>query len=297
MDELRSTEGGGTTMSSKIVRYGGGFIGLCLLAIVLGAIFGPKHADQPHRDEDSAANAPVDYDRPLETVRGTLVCPFSLVFDNREGRGLQAAMKSRLSTFSRLEEAQKAGCDEWRAGIPISLSQKAIADAKQLQGAHNCGMVEYDANLIFMCELKNQAVVARQAPPTATAAAPSAAQWMPPAPSAGAPWQHLKWGAPARLAGALRWDEFDDCCYYGQAKHSRYLLLELDEPFILDPDKLYVPDATQVQRLQVSTENLPSNSIRPGRAVVLCQRIDPGETGHYAQPIYCGGATLAGNAK
>jgi hypothetical protein len=280
-------------MSSKIVRYGGGFIGLCLLAIMLVAIFGPKHADQPHRGVDSAANAPVDYDRPLETVRGTLVCPFSLVFDNREGRGLQAAVKSRLSTFSRLEEAQKAGCDEWRAGIPINLSQKAIADAKQLQASHNCGMVEYDANLIFMCELKNQAVVAQQDPPTATAVA----QWMPSAPSTGDRWQHIKWGASARLAGTLSWGEFDDCCYHGQAKHSRYLLLELDKPFILDSDKLYVSDATEVQRLQVSTENLPFDSIQPGRVVVFCQQIDPGDTGHYAQPIYCGGATLAGNAK
>lgn len=147
---------------------------------------------------------PTNFDLPLETSAGILVCPLAAAFDRREGRGLQAAMKSRLEVFGRQEDAEKAGCEEWQEGLPIHLSDVAKEQAKGWQAKHTCGMLEFDEGLIFSCELRNsgrtveQPMTASQedtavnlaSRATAVASGPTApASTAPSVPAAGAPQQ------------------------------------------------------------------------------------------------------------
>ena len=97
----------------------------------------------------------VDYSLPLETEHGTLVCPIAALFDQREGRGIKAAMASRLSVFSRLKEAEAAGCTEWREGIPIEISKEESERASKGQQEKICRMLEFSGGLVFSCQLRN----------------------------------------------------------------------------------------------------------------------------------------------
>lgn len=103
----------------------------------------------------TSATQQVDFDLPLQTTVGTLVCPLSAAMDPRESHGLQAAMRSRLSVFGRREEAQKAGCDEWRAGLPIQIDASEIERAKQMQANRKCGMLSMQTVYVFSCDLAN----------------------------------------------------------------------------------------------------------------------------------------------
>ena len=97
----------------------------------------------------------VDYSLALETERGALVCPLAVLFDQRERRGIQAAMASRLSVFHRLEEAEAAGCTEWREGISVQLSKEEADRAVKAQQERMCRMLEFSDGLVFSCALRN----------------------------------------------------------------------------------------------------------------------------------------------
>lgn len=101
------------------------------------------------------AASSTDFDKPLVTSAGTLVCSFAAALDPREGKGLDAAMKSRLSTFGRQKEAEAAGCEEWREGIPVRLTDKGRQRARDFQARQRCGMVEGASQLFFSCDLRN----------------------------------------------------------------------------------------------------------------------------------------------
>ena len=298
-DSARTCPSCGITLGrSRIVTYGGGFIGLVLLlgvVAVLAAVFGDKTPEQIEKDRKAAAGAIVNFDLPLQTTDGTLVCPLDAAFDRREGHGFKAALHSRISTFSRLEEARKAGCDEWREGIPVQLSPEAIVNAKEFQAQHRCGMVSHEGGYIFMCQLGNRMFgtveSSAQAPPPAPPA-PSSQALSPQTPSA-PPALHLQWGTPATLTGTLRWDEFDNCCTNGESHRSRYLALELDEPVVMDADERYDPAPTSVRLVQVAADNFQPTLQEPAHVELSCERMDSGDTGHYAQPVYCAGPSLS----
>ena len=109
----------------------------------------------PPAETRATVAAPVNFELPLETTSGTLVCPFGAAMDVREGRGLQAAMKSRMEIFRRREDAEKAGCEEWRERLAVRLSEAAASQAKKWKAEHTCGMLEFDAGFIFSCDLRN----------------------------------------------------------------------------------------------------------------------------------------------
>ena len=112
---------------------------------------------------------PVDFERPLETTRGTLVCPSSALFERREGKGLQVAMKSRGSVFGRQVEAEKAGCEEWQEGLPVHLLPETIARGQKWQADQKCGMLDFTGGLVFSCDLRN---ATHERTPTPSAKAP-----------------------------------------------------------------------------------------------------------------------------
>jgi DNA-directed RNA polymerase subunit RPC12/RpoP len=136
---------------SAVVKYGGGFIAAMFVLAVVATMMGGNSTKT--REEPKAI--PVDFDKPLETGPGTLACSAQAAFDAREGRGLKAAMKSRNSVFSRREEAEKAGCEEWREGLGIRLSAEDARQAKEWQTNVLCGMLSFGNNFVFSCDLKN----------------------------------------------------------------------------------------------------------------------------------------------
>lgn len=103
----------------------------------------------------AVAVSPTDFSRPLETGPGALVCSFAAAMDPREGKGIDAAMKSRMSTFGRKKEAEAAGCEEWREGVPVQIAPKGIQRARDFQSRQKCGMVEGAGQLFFSCDLRN----------------------------------------------------------------------------------------------------------------------------------------------
>jgi len=116
-----------------------------------GAASASPQRFQPSQPKET----PVNFDLPLQTTRGTLVCPSSALFDNREGHGLQAAMESRSEIFGRQKDAERAGCEEWREGVPIWLSDEEKQQAKKWQANHNCGMLAFGEGYVFSCDLRN----------------------------------------------------------------------------------------------------------------------------------------------
>lgn len=66
---------------------------------------------------------PIDYSAPLYTTSHAVVCPISIIWDKREGYGIDGASKAAASVFGRSERFEKIGCAEWRQGIRIYVDE------------------------------------------------------------------------------------------------------------------------------------------------------------------------------
>lgn len=138
---------------ARVTRLGG--IGVILALIVLLAMCSHTDSNQNKSGNTPTQKPPVDYARPLQTERAALVCPFSAAYDNREGRGLQAAMESRNELFDRQKDAENAGCNEWQQGVAIELTDEERAKARRWQAEGSCGMLEFPQGFVFSCGLEN----------------------------------------------------------------------------------------------------------------------------------------------
>lgn len=250
---------------------------------------------------EEAKPAPVNFDLPLVTAAAALVCPYSVLDDKREGRGWQAALKSRVEVFGRHEDAVKAGCDEWREGQAIRLSEVEIQSAKQLQAEHSCGMLGFDAGVVFSCDVRNStnvptgSLVARPlspAKPTATADTPPPGAVVSELSEAEEPLpRRLQEDQPATLTGVYASGTFDDCCDAGQSKQRSYGSVRLDHSITLrdlGPNAKAVNEnligyvelggLTEAQRAAIGDEH---------RISVSCSSLYIGDTGHYAAAAFC----------
>jgi zinc-ribbon domain len=266
---------------SAFLKYAGGFLALLLVLSVIGHPSGRQPSQSGQSATPSASSeysqtsqpkeVPVNFDMPLQTKSSTLVCPLSAAFDKQEGHGLQAAMKSRLEVFGRQEDAEKAGCQEWREGLPIQLSDEARQQAKKWQAGHTCGMLMFDAGFVFSCELENA---------TDNNTSPQSVKQT----------KHnsmvrLKWDAPATLNGILESGVFDNCCVNGEASKQKYIFLRLDNKIGIEPNGEDEPGMENVDAIQLGG-TLPS--FRDGQHIVVkCKQVWAGNTGHYALPVYC----------
>jgi hypothetical protein len=132
---------------------------ILLAVIVVGMILlRGKDGGNNARSGPPEVEAKVDFGLPLVTGRATLVCPLNIVFDVREGHGIRAAMDAHLTFFGHDEAIEKSGCEEWREGIPITLTEEGKAKAIETQSRQQCGMVDmvhFPEALVFSCDLKN----------------------------------------------------------------------------------------------------------------------------------------------
>ena len=229
------------------------------------------------------------------------MCPYSVLNDKREGRGWEAALKSRVEVFGRHDDAVRAGCDEWREGQPIRLSEVEIQGAKRLQAEHSCGMLGFDAGVIFSCDVRNAVNVSAGpvaqplSPPNPTAKAdalPSAVVVVSEPPEAARPLPvRLQEHQPATLTGVFASGTFEDCCYEGQSKNRSYGSIRLDHSITL---RDLGPNARAVNENLIGDVELGGltselhASIGAGRRVsVACSSIFIGDTGHYAVGAFC----------
>ena len=75
----------------------------------------------------SIANAAdINYSFPIYTQRFAIVCPLSILEDNREGHDIAAANDAMLTVFGRTEAIEKVGCEEWHGGIRVYVPEKEI---------------------------------------------------------------------------------------------------------------------------------------------------------------------------
>lgn len=134
-----------------------------LASVIAFIVFSPKNSDSgtpgaasaDHEAATSQKEAPVNFTLPLYTKQSALVCPLAVAFDRREGYGLKGAVDAHLSVFGHDEAIEKSGCQEWREGLPVSLTDEGRQQAMELENKQMCGMVDFDEGLIFSCDLRN----------------------------------------------------------------------------------------------------------------------------------------------
>lgn len=133
-----------------------------LALIVIFVIVAPKNdvastqqVKTPSEQSATANEPPVNFTSPLYTKGSALVCPRSVLFDPREGHGLQVAVDAHLSAFGHDNAVAESGCQEWRDGIPVSLTDEGRQSAVKFESQQRCGMVDFDGGLIFSCDLRN----------------------------------------------------------------------------------------------------------------------------------------------
>ncbi|HEY3987971.1 MAG TPA: hypothetical protein VGM02_01650 [Acidobacteriaceae bacterium] len=112
----------------------------------------PENKVEP---QQTKVEVPVNYTLPLYTKQAALVCPLAVAFDNREGYGLQGAVDAHLSIFGHDDAVEKSGCQEWREGLPISLTAEGQKQAAESDAAKTCDMVSFTNGYIFSCDLRN----------------------------------------------------------------------------------------------------------------------------------------------
>lgn len=136
-----------------------------LLAVAAFIVFSPKNESSEHnastppehegQTQPTEVEVPVNFMLPLYTKSAALVCPLAVAFDRREGYGLKGAMDAHLSIFGHEEAVEKVGCEEWREGLPVSLTDEGQKQAKEWEVEKSCGMVSFTEGYIFSCDLKN----------------------------------------------------------------------------------------------------------------------------------------------
>jgi len=111
---------------------------------------------------------PVNFAMPLYTKRAALVCPLAVALDRREGYGLKNAVDAHLSIFGHDEAVEKSGCQEWREGLPVSLTDEGQKEAKEWEIEKSCAMVSFTEGYIFSCDLRNSVGATADAKNTTT---------------------------------------------------------------------------------------------------------------------------------
>ena len=150
-------------MGSRLKNFGVLSLWIALAVIVAFIVFAPKNNHIEGKEKVSVASKvsatqgkdTVDYALPLHTKRSALVCPLAVVFDRREGYGLKGAVDAHLSVFGHDEAIAKSGCQEWREGLPISLTDDGKKQASRWDARNMCGMVDFAEGMIFSCDLRN----------------------------------------------------------------------------------------------------------------------------------------------
>ena len=138
---------------------------MALLAVALFVAFSPKNESSEERTpassnpEEAAPQkevaVPVNFGSPLYTKPSALVCPLAVAVDPRERYGLKAAMEAHLSIFGHQDAVEKLGCEEWREGVPVSLTAAGQKQATEWDREDTCGMVAFADGYVFSCDLRN----------------------------------------------------------------------------------------------------------------------------------------------
>jgi hypothetical protein len=101
-------------------------IGIVIVVGVLGSLL-PNADDQPARARSPGPKEAhkIDLTIPVYTGKATVICPLDILFDRKEGSGLQGATKAAATIFGRSEAVTKVGCQEWKAGQRLYVSDPA----------------------------------------------------------------------------------------------------------------------------------------------------------------------------
>ena len=90
-------------------------------------------------DEIGHGHQPVDISLPIYTEAisddgyGAMVCPSSLLYDQRVGHGVQALYEAKGSVFSHSEKVAAVGCEELKGGIPVYFDPDELKRIAELQ--------------------------------------------------------------------------------------------------------------------------------------------------------------------
>lgn len=137
-------------------------------------------ADSPNSAEPTKQGENLNYSLPIYTSSGAVVCPFSSLLEKREDKGLKAATDAAISIFGRSEAIQKAGCEEWKEGIRLYISESEKGNTWQEATLFPGGATN---KLVFEPYLTNKGLDAAVESPTPEPVVQSTQQSSPPQPS------------------------------------------------------------------------------------------------------------------
>ncbi|MNQ05139.1 hypothetical protein D3C85_178690 [compost metagenome] len=111
-----------------------------------------------------------------------------------------------------------------------------------------------------------------------------------------APLRQFMWNKPAVLKGILMRGKFSNCCTAGLAENANFYFVRLEKNTGMtgenaDEDK---PNIDVVREVQIESSAVKtSDESKIGKVVrVSCIALIFGNTGHYARPVYCEGASV-----
>jgi hypothetical protein len=124
---------------SRNVKLGIAVVGALLLFIAaVGSSSQPQRAviidNRPNGTEPTGAPSPaggavihaddptaetLDYSKPIYTIDHAMVCPSSLLFDNRADHDARTIVAAFYSLWNRTEKAHALGCEELQEGIRV----------------------------------------------------------------------------------------------------------------------------------------------------------------------------------
>lgn len=112
---------------------------------------------KPEPKEVAKPETKTDFSKPLITKEYAMVCPSSIALDKRQGYGIEGAFEAKTTIWSHEEAIKKVGCEEWKEGIPITISDEEKMRAAKVQNGGKCTMLLFnDSFIILSCDLKNE---------------------------------------------------------------------------------------------------------------------------------------------
>ena len=101
--------------------------------------------------------------------------------------------------------------------------------------------------------------------------------------------QRVEWGTPVTLNGIIKFNFFDNCCFEGKSKKTRYAYIVLDKKIDLieNDESRREWNMYGVGIIQISLTDEIKKLSNGEYVSVDCNQLWEGATMHYALPVYC----------
>ena len=258
-------------------------LGLIVAVVLIFASLGDNKTDSNIKDtsEELDITKPI-YTSSIGNDYGSMVCPSSILNDDRMGQGIDAVYDAKNSVFNHQQKVAAVGCEELRGGIPVTFTQEELNRISEINSQGKAGFVFFESigtrvngNAIYTGDLTNK--------PEGSVSEnhPSQKQEN----------KTIDWYKTATLKGVVMTDTFMNCCFNGDEKKTTFKKIVLANKLNLranSKDELQgeINDISEIALLLNDAET--GTKIPEGvQLILVCDGFDFGINGHYARPVNC----------